>query len=70
MTKLEDLERGYVVEGLCRQGPVKIKSVRRFSNRGIEVVYLDVKGNLVSNFFLSDQQPDIEVLWAGGPAPE
>ena len=67
MLKLEDLKSGYVVDGLTKDGPVKIKNVRLFADRGVEVVYIDHKGNLVSSFFLADQQPELELIWSGQP---
>lgn len=70
MLKLEDLKSGYVVEGLVPDGPVKIKSMRAFADRGIEVVYIDHEGRLTSSFFLADQQPEMELLWGGQPHQE
>jgi hypothetical protein len=65
--KLEDLRTGFVVEGLACNGPVKIKAVHQLGDRGYEVVYLDHEGNLVSNFYLSNQQPEITLIWSGRP---
>jgi hypothetical protein len=66
VVKIEDLKPGYVVGGLNPAGPVKVKSIRQFSDRGVEVVYVDHEGNLGSSFFLADQQPVIELIWGGG----
>lgn len=53
-----------MVEGLSSDGPVKVKSVRRFANRGFEVTFIDHQGNFVSSFYLTDQQPKIELIWS------
>ncbi len=67
MTKLEDLRKGALVNGLLPSGPVTLVDVRWHGSDVVELTYRDVASNLGSELVFRDREPQLEVTAPGTP---
>lgn len=65
MAKLEDLDRGIVVEGILPNQSVTIKSVEWFGGAGVEVVYTTAEGSLATELLYRADEGRLRILQAG-----
>lgn len=67
MSKLEDVTRGSVVEGILSKSPVTVVDVKWVGSSAIELTYKDSQGNLGSQLLYRDNEPTLEILSEGLP---
>ena len=67
MARLEDVERGAIVNGILPNQAVTVVDVNWLGSTAIELTYKDGDGNLGNELIYRDSEPTLEIVTAGRP---
>jgi superfamily II DNA or RNA helicase len=67
LARLEDVERGAIVNGILPNQAVTVVDVNWLGSTAIELTYKDGDGNLGNELIYRDSEPTLEIVTAGRP---